>query len=184
MIYTPRSAAPLDNGRYSGTSICWMPFFRKNTLNCGYLSGPPVRATTDPFLLFAQILLGSAAPTRIRNGATCVTTARLYSLRAKTAALPSTSSALAYIRSSTYAAHFSGHVSGPPANTMTNSLLLFAQVSNNSSTIKTSNHCLVLLACPKSICAVFLYIEGTLLPLLMLCGHVEDRTLRSYCGNF
>ncbi|XP_070393949.1 uncharacterized protein [Dermacentor albipictus] len=147
----------------------------------GHVSGPPVNTMSNPFLLFAQIVLSLTVPARIPDGSTRVTTARLYGVCAPRllhyvdawTAPPPSSTTTAYIRSSSYADHFSGHVSGPPVNTMSNPFLLFAQVSNNYSSVKTSNRCLVLLACPKSACAVYLYVQDILVSLLVLCGDVE-----------
>ncbi|XP_070390790.1 uncharacterized protein [Dermacentor albipictus] len=91
---------------------------------------------SNPFLLFAQIVLSLTVPARIPDGSTRVTTARLYGVCAPRllhyvdawTAPPPSSTTTTYIRSSSYADHFSGHVSGPPVNTMSNPFLLFAQI--------------------------------------------------------
>ncbi|XP_077536069.1 uncharacterized protein LOC144148407 [Haemaphysalis longicornis] len=153
----------------------------------GHVGWPHVSVMTNPLLFFMQFLLLDLATagtttekeptlvihTRTTNG-DCAQELPLYDEHWASGLPSSTTSPQQSIRSLSPPDHFSGHVGWPHVSVMTNPLLFFMQVSNNVSTVKTSNPLFIQLTCPRKLHAICLSVRKVLSRLLLLCGDIES----------
>ncbi|XP_077519803.1 uncharacterized protein LOC144129518 [Amblyomma americanum] len=154
-----------------------------STPSSGHVGWPP-DSMSNPLLFYMQFFLfGTTSVSALQDSACLVITIpatygvsayepphhddRWTSMRPG----PSTSSR-AYIRSQPPSTPSSGHVGWPP-DSMSNPLLFYMQVSNKSSTVKSSDRCFIQLTCPPILCTLCLVVRDFVFSLLMLSGDVE-----------